>query len=241
MIEVVNILGRSQQGCTSPYICRCDNDLEYFVKGLDAARSSQIYEWVSANLGRKMGLPIPDFKIVNVDEVFLSVPDFRGIGTGPAFASQKVSVNELILANVRDVPEALQRDVFMFDYWINNGDRNLTEKGGNPNLFWNPAEDKLVVIDHNLAFAGEFSKSDFIECHAFREEGLKVFGDMCHRSHYISLFEDMLSDFELIFNEIPEEWLYLDSDMSIASTYLKADAIFAILSRCSTDDFWMLP
>ena len=241
MIEVVEILGRSQQGCTSPYICRCDDNFEYFVKGLDAARSSQIYEWISANLGSKMGLPIPKFEIVDVNEAFLIAPEFKGIGAGPSFASKKVSVNEFVLANVRDVPKALQRDVFMFDYWINNGDRNLTEKGGNPNLFWNPAESELVVIDHNLAFAGDFSKSDFIECHAFREEGLKVFDDMCHRSHYSSLFESILSDFDLIFDEIPEEWLYIDSDMSIESDYLKADEIFAILSRCSTGDFWRLP
>ncbi|MEI8635068.1 hypothetical protein P4S72_29545 [Vibrio sp. PP-XX7] len=42
--------------------------------------------------------------------------------------------------------------LFLFDYWIKNGDRNLTQNGGNPNLFIRSDLQSFIVLDHNLAF-----------------------------------------------------------------------------------------
>ncbi|MFI3120278.1 MAG: hypothetical protein QX203_09880 [Methylococcaceae bacterium] len=56
----------------------------------------------------------------------------------------------------------------IFDLWVENLDRTLTEKGGNPNLLWKTDESAgLYVIDHNLIFDDEFNKADFWVTHAF--------------------------------------------------------------------------
>ena len=41
-LEVVEIIGRSKQGFTKPYICRCDDGEIYFVKGRSATRRGLI-------------------------------------------------------------------------------------------------------------------------------------------------------------------------------------------------------
>lgn len=116
MLEVLEITGRAKQGVTEPYICRCSDGNEYFVKGKDAGRSSQIYEWVAGSLGKALGLPIPHFDIVHVDEAFLQVPEFSGIGAGPAFASRKMQINELNISLLSQVAVPLQQKLLLFDH-----------------------------------------------------------------------------------------------------------------------------
>ncbi len=61
---------------------------------------------------------------------------------------------EITFANRSIVSKTRRRDLVAFDWWIKNGDRQLTEIGGNPNLLWTPESDSMVVIDHNMAFDG---------------------------------------------------------------------------------------
>lgn len=41
-IQIVEVLGRSIQGITRPFICRGEDDRTYFVKGQGAGRRSLI-------------------------------------------------------------------------------------------------------------------------------------------------------------------------------------------------------
>lgn len=133
-----------------PFICRGDDDNTYFVKGIGAVRRGQVCEWVAGNLGLELGLPIAPFEIVDVPvELVEGNPQYRDLGAGPAFGSQKQMIMELNYAGIEQVPDDLQRAVLAFDWWIRNEDRLLSESGGNPNLFWAPEYEKLVVIDHN--------------------------------------------------------------------------------------------
>ena len=154
-VEIVEVLRRSEQGLTFPFICRGDNGEIYFVKGMGAGRRSQICEWIAGCLGKELGLPIAPFEIVYVPEELLELDvgfDLGELGAGPAFGSCEQRVMELTISVVDEVPDSLQQDVLIFDRWIRNGDRTLTEKGGNPNLFWQPNTRKLIMIDHNQAF-----------------------------------------------------------------------------------------
>ena len=63
-LEIVEIMGRAQQGVTQPFICRGEDDQVYFVKGRGAGRRSLICEWIAGQLGRLLGLPIAPFGIV---------------------------------------------------------------------------------------------------------------------------------------------------------------------------------
>ncbi len=101
MIQVVEILGRAEQGMTHPFICRGDDDNTYFVKGIGAGRRSQICEWVAGRLALDLGLPIAPFKIVDVPEELVAVsPDCRELGAGPAFDSLRQTIMELNYAMV---------------------------------------------------------------------------------------------------------------------------------------------
>jgi hypothetical protein len=158
MINIVEILGRSEQGVTKPFLCRGDNGLQYFVKGHGAGRRALINEWIAGNLGRRLGLPIPDFQLVAIPAElirFSARDDAHDLGAGVGFASQRVeNADELSYLFIAQISPELRARILLFDWWVCNGDRTLTPDGGNPNLLWVHRDRKLSVIDQNLALDG---------------------------------------------------------------------------------------
>lgn len=241
-VEVVEVLRRSDQGMTKPYICRCDDNETYFVKGRGAGRQSLIREWIAGNLGAAFGLPLAPFEIVNVpDELMeLSSPllDLYDLGTGLAFGSQLVEgVMEITTSVIDVIPIELQRDVLIFDWWIRNGDRMMSEKGGNPNLFWEPSSEQLVVIDHNQAFGEDFDKGIFLNLHIFADCQHGLFGDFVMRRDYTQRFAEALRRWPDIIANMPEEWIYLDPEMTIPAN-VNLDDYRAVLDLSQHEDFW---
>ena len=239
MVDIIEILGRSEQGVTRPYKCRGEDDQIYFVKGIGAGRSSQVYEYVAGSLGRILGLPIAPFGIIHVpEELVLGNSDYSDLGYGPVFGSVRQLITELNYAGIEHVPYDLQAAVLAFDWWIKNEDRLLTESGGNPNLFWEPGEEKLVIIDHNQAFDPTFDPENFKENHVFSCQVNNVFGDAVFQEEQIARFKSALGALESTLNELPEEWSYLDVEMTIKANFSKED-IINILERCNNDGFWV--
>ena len=186
-VQIVEVLRRSEQGVTRPFICRGDDDDVYFVKGVGAGRRSQIAEWIAGKLGLALGLPIAPFEIVDVPEELMEFDsglELVDLGAGPAFGSQRQEVMELTASAVQEVPTELQQKLLAFDWWIRNADRLLTEKGGNPNLFWEPDSFELVIIDHNQAFDPDFDPAIFLNYHVFIRQRQHIFGDMPQHSKY---------------------------------------------------------
>lgn len=240
-VEIIEILGRSKQGITRPFICRGDDGNTYFVKGTGAGRSSQIYEWIAGNLARHIGLPIAPFFIVQVpEELVEDNPRYSELGSGPAFGSLKQTITEMNYAGINHVPDELRRAVLAFDWWIHNDDRKLTENGGNPNLFWEPGDEQLVVIDHNQAFAPDFSEENFKEFHIFSRDVNQLFGDVLYRDEFVNKFQYALKDWQDICDNIPMEWYFADPQMTVP-TDVDLDEIHQILQRCTTEDFWNKP
>jgi hypothetical protein len=169
VINIIEIQQKMTQGQTEPWLCLGDDNNQYVVKRLSATFKGCLYEWIAANLGQRFGLAIPDCALVYIDESLIEydIDLLVGLGAGVAFASrmqtdlQEANVNVLRRAN-----KQVLTDLFMFDYWIQNGDRNQTEKGGNPNLFFNLINALLVVLDHNLAFDNDFNVEDHNKIHA---------------------------------------------------------------------------
>ncbi|WOG27749.1 hypothetical protein P6910_24910 [Endozoicomonas sp. 8E] len=89
------------------------------------------------------------------------------------------------------VPEQLQNDVLVFDRWIRNEDRTR----GNTNLLWAPREDRLVIIDHNLAFDPDFTGESFFKYHVFNSAQGRIFGDLATIAEYKERMEVTLTDF----------------------------------------------
>ncbi len=237
-ISITEILDRSTQGVTKPFICRADDDNLYFVKGTGAGRSSLVYEWICGQLALNIGLPIAPFKQVYVPEELVDGNSrYSDLKSGLAFGSQKQMIMELNYAGIDQVPHELQIMVLAFDWWIKNEDRTLSEIGGNPNLFWDPNDSNLVVIDHNQAFDRTFSSERFEQHHVFKRQNTNLFSYSLNREEYKEKFQLALRDWNQICSEIPNEWFFSDQEMTVPADF-DLNTIFNTLNRCNDNSLW---
>jgi len=243
-LTIVEVIERSVQGRTEPYVCRGDDGAVYFVKGRSATRPGLIAEWLCARLAVAFGLPIAPYEIATVPEELIAADltgKLRDLGSGEVFASRRVNAVELTEAHRGKVPEVVRRDVIAFDWWVHNGDRNLTALGGNPNLLWNPSDaGALVVIDHNLAFDPEFSAEDFVNLHVFAADIPVMFSDFLLRDLYKDRFMQALGIWEDVCATLPASWGFVDPELTIPVEFSSAQ-VRALLDRAFTADFWHLP
>jgi hypothetical protein len=243
-LTVVEVLERSKQGRTEPYICRCDDGEVYFVKGRSATRPGLIAEWLCARLGERFGLPIAPYAIASVPDELIEADLtgwLRDLGPGEAFASRRVNAVELNDVHRERVPLEVRRDVIAFDWWVRNGDRNLTPMGGNPNLLWNPEDGgALVVIDHNLAFDAAFSERDFLKLHVFADDIPAMFSDFLVREAYTARFAAALGIWDEACHNVPASWWFIDPERTIPVDFPLAKAK-ELLDRALIDTFWQLP
>jgi len=244
MIQIIEILGRAEQGVTQPFLCKADDDQLYYVKGIGshAGHRSLLNEWTAGHLAEAFGLPIPSFKIVEIHPTLLEIvqPEWLSLGSGAAFGSQVLSFNkELQWKQLNSIPlssqQDLQQDILVFDWWINNEDRNLTEKGGNPNLLWDTQQKKLAVIDHNAAFDPQFNTKRFFENHVFRDQYAFVFEDCVTRLHYMDRMRAAFTAFDKACDNSPIEWWWIDQD--VPCSFNRTD-IRQLLERFEDQSFW---
>ncbi|MCI2262191.1 HipA family kinase [Xanthomonas indica] len=241
-VEIEEILGRSEQGRTRPFLCRCDDDALYYVKGTFANRRSLICEWVAGRLATGFGLNVPSFEIAYAPKELVELhPEGRDLGFGPVFASQVApNLNEILFTQLGRVPLKVRQDVVAFDWWINNPDRTLTAMGGNPNLLWNASSEQLVVIDHNLAFDPAFDAGAFRETHIFQNEFNALRADLVLMAQYATRMQKTLELWDHTWELIPEEWLFHDDEQTVPIDFDPV-ACRQFLSRCSTEELWRLP
>jgi hypothetical protein len=238
-LQVVEILRPINQGQTQPVFCKGEDGNNYFVKGYHAGRRSLINEYVCGRLALALGLPVADFEIVEIQAELVELSCLSNnqlLQPGLAFGSREViHAQELSYTQRSKIAHKLRRDVLMFDWWIRNGDRTLTEVGGNPNLLWDQRFKKLAVIDHNSAFDRTFNIEDFKHRHVFGEEFPVVFGDMLERNDYRDRLATILPEFDEACSAVPAEWWHVDHGVP---TDFDRSSARAILSRILDDNFW---
>lgn len=255
-VRVVEVMERAAQGMTKPYICRCDDGEVYFVKGAGAGRRSLINELLCGHLAQSFGLPIAPFCIAEVPEELIEADPngwLRDLGVGAVFASRKVLAQELTVAQMPHIDVERRHDVLMFDWWVRNGDRCLTEHGGNVNLLWQPRAEvldedgerivsgQMTVIDHNLAFEDAFSPEDFCTLHVFSEDLPNLFSDYLRRDTYEARFRKTLQDtWQIACDNVPSTWNFIDPEQVVPTNYPFAH-VKAILDSALTSTFWTLP
>ena len=240
VVAICEIIGRSEQGVTRPFICRGEDDQVYFVKGRGAGRRSLICEWIAGCFAKGFGLPIAPFAIVDVPQLLIDLgsrDDLMELGPGLAFGSQRMQLTELTVANIIEVPEASQIDVLVFDWWVRNGDRNLSSHGGNPNLFWDMVCDTLVVLDHNQAFDQAFSPESFTELHCFSAFCRKIRQDWVVQGSLEARLRALVADFDAICDTVPHEWWFVDDEQTIEVDFDR-DEIKQMLVACTGPAFW---
>lgn len=235
-IQIIEILGPSEQGQARPYKCRGEDGHIYFVKGRQTTRACLWHEWICAHLARRFGLQVPPFGIVDLCKELLdeSPKEWRDLGVGPAFGSRLHSGGVWMeLSKLPAVPPQVQRDVLVFDWWVHNNDRQM----GNPNLLWDVSANALVVIDHNQAFDRHFSVANFITDHVFAAHWQAVSTDLVLQAEYAQRLSDALQGLEVDCDNVPADWHWANVEMDVPANF-DLNHIKATLARCTTPDLW---
>jgi len=235
-IQIIEILGPSEQGQARPYKCRGEDGAIYFVKGRQTTRACLWHEWICAHMAQRIGLHIPPFELVDVCEALLleSPREWRDLGVGLAFGSRLHSAAVWMEPSwINSVPIDAQRDVLMFDWWIRNGDRMT----GNPNLLWDVVAKELVVIDHNMAFDRNFSEEAFLQFHMFAPQWKMIQNDPVLWAEYGQRFAEALVGLDAACDNAPLEWRWIGSEMDVPANF-DLEYIKQTLARCSTSELW---
>jgi hypothetical protein len=151
-VDCCEIQQTIRHGAQKPIRCKAEDGHLYVVKPFSTAGAwPQVLEWMCARLGRAFGLPIPNYRVVMINEELAeawNATQHRQIEPGPGFGSQWVEraseCDESILAAV---DPNFARRLLAFDWWIRNRDRIAR----NPNLLWSFATRQIFVIDHDQA------------------------------------------------------------------------------------------
>ena len=264
-ITITEVIERSKQGMTRPFVCAADFAI-YYVKGAYAGRDSLCCEWV-ANRLVNFALPsaplgVPMFVMAEVPEVLIEAntpTDIRDLGAGRVFASLRIDEGqELTWLTAQGWPDETMALLLLLDLWIQNEDRSLSELGGNPNLLvtqipplpdddpegalWvdQPRREMLWAYDYNLAFDPDFSRERFFGAHVFGRMLKQWPGGFRERME--PLLKAALVEVPAIFAELPLEWLHVDGDESLP-VQLDMRRVISVLELPFTDPetFWKLP
>jgi hypothetical protein len=240
-IEIEEVLRRSEQGATAPYICRGINDKLYYVKGKGAGYDSLVKEWIAGNLARRFGLPIAPFDLVSVPRDLYEAgrSGYLGdLGFGLLFGSEQIpNSNELTVLNAGSLPAELKRDIAAFDLWVKNGDRTLSEAGGNPNILWSESSKRPAIIDHNLAFDEDVTLHSQLTSHIFAGALEEICDVADLQAHYNGKFKEALSGLPEIIDDIPPRWHYVDDAETIELSF-PINNVEAVLRRYEEQAFW---
>lgn len=232
LIHLFEIKTAMHQGMTKPLLCKGNDEQQYVVKRLNAGLEGCIYEWVASRIGRLFGINIPPSEQVWIDRALFKYSNDLQItlGEGIGFASRyHSSLSEITFQQLKKVDKQTLLDLFVFDYWIKNDDRTLTENGGNPNLFQDVCSKELVVIDHNLAFDESFDVAAFKRTHVSSYLLPEPIAPISYESRMHKAVE-ALPD---ILSEIPDEWL---DDLAHPNQVL--DKITSQLMQYKQEEFW---
>lgn len=242
MKQVVEVLRRSEQGVTRPFICRTEDDQEFWVKGRGAGTRALCCEWVAGRLAQALKLPIADFSLLWVPPELVEqsvMPEIADLGAGPVFGSLNVpGVREVCMRDVRYIPVGLRLLVLAFDWWITNADRTLGERGGNPNLLWAVGQEAaLRMIDHNVAFDRGFRAEPFFHAHIFGEEREQRREAVLEARARLA---DIACGVRGIWHEMPEEWHFVDTLQSVPTDFSleEVERTLGRLETCFEQD-WM--
>jgi hypothetical protein len=236
VLQIVEVLGPSDQGRTIPFRCRAEDGALYYVKGQQTDRASLWREWIAAHLASALALPLPPFSLVQIDEALLAeLPrSWQCVGCLPAFGSRHHDASIWFeVALLEQVPPVLQQRVLWFDWWI----RNMDRLAANTNLLWDANHKKLVMIDHNLAFDRDFDAAKFLDLHIFASQWPVIANDFFLRDALRQQMNEVMPVARWACNNAPPEWRWANAEMDVPSNFDPDDAL-ATLARCATPELW---
>lgn len=238
-LEVVRIVRRSEQGVTKPFLCEVADGRLFWAKGNNAGRCALCCEWIAGSLAQAVGLPIPPFSQLTVARDLISQSLFdsaEDLGHGLVFGSHDIGDAQEF--GVEDARRIMRQDpdtallVLMFDWWIQNEDRTLGDKGGNPNILVGLADQSMKIIDHNIAFDDSWSSSAFFANHVFANIRMGV------TQPKLLATRDKLREsrglIDTLWDEVPNSWRFIDRDAA-SPVGLTRERICCILDRVENE------
>jgi hypothetical protein len=105
----------------------------------------------------------------------------------------------------------------------------VEEHGGNPNLLMHLAEQRIVVVDHNLAFDQDHKVAD-LDLHVFRRAWESVRGDQKFKFQLREKMIRALAVTASLNATLPEEWLDAEPTFCLSAQ--------EVLERVQGDTFW---
>jgi hypothetical protein len=245
-IIIREIIRRSEQGVTLPFLCRSTEGDIYFVKGIGGVGIPALRaEVIGGTLASLLRLPIPDFAIVEVSERLIEMSAVDGVIelTGHfAFGSRAIEgAEEISFSQTLALPLEWKAKVLLFDWWIQNEDRILSPLGGNPNML---VSQQLLaqpwLIDHHCAFDTRFDSTAFWKNHIFADS--RKIWTKAWRNKEGKRLQKLVDQIHLIWNTLPLPWRSeINEDSS--ETDLELNRISRILRRPvdAPGEFWNIP
>lgn len=155
-LEIVDVKRKIPLGVTNPYLVKCSNGKSYIAKfpGNPDGTKVLINEYICAELAKLLKLPVPNYELINVPNIF----QFKNILTdidmisGTVFCSEWLEKSTKlpdyqILTKIDNKYDPIK--ILIFDVIIENNDRN------EGNLLINLKNKTLVMIDHSHVFIKE--------------------------------------------------------------------------------------
>lgn len=218
-VECVEIRRAMRHGAMQPILCRADDDALYVVKPCASGGNWALaMEWLGARLGRSLGLPIPNYRRIEIGEALAeawNATNAPKIEAGPGFGSQYIdSATEPGESLMAEMNPVLARRLLAFDWWIHNRDRTFR----NPNLLWSALARSFHVIDHDQAG---------------QPDGVELFWSLhvcagLHAGEPVWLPDDLRREFrgalalrERILAELPSAWTCRGEDVASFFTQLE--------------------
>ncbi|MFM4759927.1 MULTISPECIES: HipA family kinase [Aeromonas] len=240
--QVTHIIRVMQEGSTGARLCECQDGNLYVVKTLDEVTPRQlIAEWVCGHLAKAFGLMTPECRLVyGMPELMRlqgqsSFWDDDTIGFASRYHGNTIAVN---MPLARAASAQLKSDILVFDVWVKNGDRTLSDLGGNVNLLFDLLSDpQIVVFDHNLALVAEDDEIHIRQHHVFSGDNRGVpLNDIVTQDEYIERMAHAMSQLPQVLAAIPQHWREL-ANRQLGGGDIINDVVMPILGRYE-NHFW---
>ena len=153
-ITAIRYVAPLREGGSVPAIVEADDDGTYVLKfrGAGQGRKALIAELIAGEIGRALGLPVPDLAVIELDGVLgRAEPDPEIKTIIDASVGLNLAVDYLPGAlgfgplDHRKVDDDLASAIVWFDAYVTNVDRTPR----NPNMLW--WHRRLYLIDHGAA------------------------------------------------------------------------------------------
>ncbi|MGL5949115.1 MAG: HipA family kinase [Aeromonas sp.] len=241
---VQEVVRRMDEGYTRARLCLAEDRSIYVVKALDEVPAYElIAEWICGHLAHCFGLPVPPCKLVIGLPKLLHQAGERcnQPNDSVGFASQfQRSANTLTIEQARTLPAQLKTDILVFDAWIKNGDRTLSDQGGNVNLLADfMSERGLWVFDHNQALNPNQDLAVLATHHVFSgaNAGLSL-DDLVLRAEYEAKMEYCLTQLPQVIAELPQSWRDEANERQSDGQDVIEHIVLPLLARYNAPNFW---